>query len=185
MWRASRRIADFARSQAIGVASPHSARISRAYLEIGAKGSSFTSLPATMGMRSSSRPVSSRRMRLFAWPRRPSRMKWCRASSAFTIWGRIVSSYPTIPGNSGSPDSRRLSRLFRISSRTVRPRSGGSAQRLFFNSPRVRGSIIGPLEETGSRVSNLKFDSHELSRVYWKNSWVVAPADEVLQCSSP
>ena len=42
-----------------------SASSSRAYLEIGAKGSSLTSLPATIGIRSSSSVVSSRRMRLF------------------------------------------------------------------------------------------------------------------------
>src|SRR5918994_805727 len=56
-----------------------------------------------------------------------------------------------MPGNSGTPDSRRISRLLRISSRTVRPRYGASAQRLFFSSPMVRGSIIYDIaREAGS-----------------------------------
>ena len=45
--------------------------------------------------RESPRPGSGsscRRMRLLAWPRRPSRMKWCRASSALSSCGTMVSS---------------------------------------------------------------------------------------------
>src|SRR5688572_19793746 len=47
-----------------------------------------------------------------------------------------------MPGKSVSPEARRAIRLVRISSRTVRPRRGGSAQRLFLRSPKVRGSIM-------------------------------------------
>src|SRR5687767_13535496 len=47
-----------------------------------------------------------------------------------------------MPGKSIAPDSTRVIRLARISSRTVRPRRGGSAQRLFLRSPKVRGSIM-------------------------------------------
>ena len=53
----------------------------------------------------------------------------------------MVSSYPTIPVKSGVPHSSRTRRLARISSRTVRPRNGGSAQRLLRRSPKVRGSL--------------------------------------------
>jgi len=53
-------------SQAIGVASPCSAISSRPYLEIGSKGSSLTSLPAMIGISSSSSVTSWRRIRLFA-----------------------------------------------------------------------------------------------------------------------
>ena len=48
------------------------------YFEIGANGLSLTSLPATIGIASSSSVTSARRMRDFACPRRPSRMKLCR-----------------------------------------------------------------------------------------------------------
>src|SRR4051794_34707880 len=53
-----------------------------------------------------------------------------------------------MPGKSSSPEARRKSRLLRISSRTVRPRSGGSAQGLFFRSRKVRGSGISALYPT-------------------------------------
>ena len=36
--------------------------------------------------------TSARSSRVLAWPRRPSRMKWCRESSALTSWGTTVSS---------------------------------------------------------------------------------------------
>src|SRR5256885_15560780 len=65
-------------SHAIGVAAPRSATSSRPYFEIGANGLSFTSLPARIGISSSSKVTSWRRMRLFACPRRPSRMKLWR-----------------------------------------------------------------------------------------------------------
>src|SRR5438552_15354703 len=60
----------------------------------------------------------------------------------------MVSSYPTMPGKSDSPDASRRSRLLLISSRTVRPRSGGSAQGLFFRSCKVRSSVISTLHST-------------------------------------
>src|SRR5262245_20004913 len=47
-----------------------------------------------------------------------------------------------MPGKSVSLEAIRAIRLARISSRTVRPRRGGSAQRLFLRSPNVRGSIM-------------------------------------------
>ena len=79
-------------TQVTGVSSPPSASRSRANLEIGRKGESFTSLPATIGSTSSSSDVRARRMRDFACPRRPSRMKLCRERSALTICGTTVSS---------------------------------------------------------------------------------------------
>jgi hypothetical protein len=90
-------------TQATGVSSPASSMMPRAYFEIGANGLSLTSLPATIGIDSSSRVVSARRMRDFAWPRRPSRMKLCRDRIALTICGMTVSSYPRTPANSGPP----------------------------------------------------------------------------------
>ncbi|MEI2720368.1 MAG: hypothetical protein V9E87_09510 [Gemmatimonadales bacterium] len=53
-------------SQPIGVSSPPSAIRSRAYFEIGANGSSFTSLPATTGTTSSRNCTSARSRRVFA-----------------------------------------------------------------------------------------------------------------------
>jgi len=50
----------------------------RANFEIGANGLSLISLPAMTGMTSSRSVASARRMRDFAWPRRPSRMKLWR-----------------------------------------------------------------------------------------------------------
>ena len=49
-------------TQSIGVSSPRSAINSRAYFEIGANGLSFTSLPATIGIASSSSVMSERRI---------------------------------------------------------------------------------------------------------------------------
>src|SRR4029077_2874857 len=47
-----------------------------------------------------------------------------------------------MPGNNSSPDVSRVTRLARISSRTVRPRRGESAQGLLRSSPKVRGSML-------------------------------------------
>src|SRR6266849_5920429 len=47
-----------------------------------------------------------------------------------------------MPGNNSSPDVSRITRLARISSRTVRPRRGESAQGLLRSSPKVRGSML-------------------------------------------
>ena len=79
-------------SQAIGVSAPCSVTRSRPYFEIGANGLSFTSLPARIGISSSSNVTSWRRMRLFACPRRPSRMKLWRDKTAFTSCGMTESS---------------------------------------------------------------------------------------------
>src|SRR2546426_5816292 len=59
-------------NQATGARSPCSFTSSRPYLEIGANGLSFTSLPARIGISSSSSVTRARRMRLFACPRRRS-----------------------------------------------------------------------------------------------------------------
>lgn len=48
--------------------------------------------PATTGIASSRRLVSARRIRLFACPRRPRRMRFCLARMALAIWGTTVSS---------------------------------------------------------------------------------------------
>ena len=91
-------------------------------------------------MCSSSSAVSARRMRLFACPRSPSRIKFCRDSTAFTICGTTVSSYPIIPGNTGSFAFSRAIRFSRISSFTVRVRSRVS---LYSRLPRSAPSVCG------------------------------------------
>ena len=53
------------------------------------------------GVHSSSSVVSMRIRRVLACPRRPSRMKLWRDRTALTTCGTTVSSYPTMPGNSG------------------------------------------------------------------------------------
>ena len=58
----------------------------------GVYGSSLISLPATIGIHSSSRPTSARMMRVFAWPRSPRKMMSWPASSAFASCGMTVSS---------------------------------------------------------------------------------------------
>ena len=59
---------------------------------IGSSGSSLSGLPSSTGIHSSSSGTSARRRRLFAWPRRPRRMKSWRASSALTMPGTTVRS---------------------------------------------------------------------------------------------
>src|SRR5208283_5277081 len=84
-----------------------------------------------------------RRMRLLAWPRKPSRMKLCRERTAFTICGTTVSSYPTMPGNTGLPERTRAIRLSRISSFTRRLRTRGSENCwLRRSSPNVCGRLL-------------------------------------------
>src|SRR5690349_4452629 len=61
-------------------------------------------------------------MRLFAWPRSPSRIMLWRDRIALTSCGMTVSSYPTIPGNSFSPARSFLIRFSRSSSLTERLR---------------------------------------------------------------
>ena len=78
-----RTLVDIEKVLALGTASV-------AWREIGAYGSSLISEPATIGIHSSSSSVSERIMRVFAWPRRPSRMKSCRARIAFCSDGNTV-----------------------------------------------------------------------------------------------
>ena len=81
--RAARRSAD---------ASPSGATRARHAAHSGANGSSWISQPGITGIASSSRSVSARRIRLFACPRSPSRMKLWRDRTALTICGTTVSS---------------------------------------------------------------------------------------------
>jgi hypothetical protein len=61
-------------------------------LETGSYGSSLISEPATIGIHSSSRPVSERIMRVLAWPRSPRKITSWPASSAFSSCGMTVFS---------------------------------------------------------------------------------------------
>jgi hypothetical protein len=79
-------------TQAMGVSSPSANTRSRAWRDTGLYGSSLISLPATIGIHSSSSSTSDRIMRVFAWPRSPRKMTSCPASTAFSSWGRTVSS---------------------------------------------------------------------------------------------
>ena len=90
-------------THAMGVLSPSAANKSRACRETGLYGSSLISLPATMGIHSSSKSVSERIMRVFACPRSPRNTTSCPASSAFSNCGITVCSYPITPSNSGRP----------------------------------------------------------------------------------
>ena len=89
--------------------------------------------------------VSARRIRDFACPRRPSRIKLCRESTAFTSCGTTVSSYPTIPGNSASSApavARSLAiRFSRSSSLTERPTRAG-VNSLLRSAPSVVGGHL-------------------------------------------
>src|SRR5688500_18071409 len=64
-------------------------------------------------------------------------MKFCFESSAFTTCGTTVSSYPTMPGNSGSRHFSFRNRFVRISSFTERDTYPAR-----FNSPSVVGRIV-------------------------------------------
>src|SRR4051812_35188853 len=88
------------------------------------------------GSRSS---VSARRMRLFACPRNPSKMKLWRDRTALTICGTTVSSYPMMPGKIGCPLRRRTIRFSRISSLTDR-RATRPATTEARKAPSVEGS---------------------------------------------
>ena len=90
-----------------GRSSPASARRSLANRETGWNGSSLISEWATMGSHSSSRPTRDRMIRVLAWPRSPSRITSCPASTAFSSWGRTVSSKPSTPVTRGSPAAMR------------------------------------------------------------------------------
>src|SRR5262245_33560912 len=54
-------------------------------------------------------------MRVFAWPRSPRKMMSWPASTAFSSWGRTVSSKPITDGMSCSPAAMRRTALRRIS----------------------------------------------------------------------
>ena len=58
-------------------------------------------------------------IRVLAWPRSPNRMMSCPARTAFSSWGRTVSSKPSTPVTSGSPAAIRADALRRISSATL------------------------------------------------------------------
>jgi hypothetical protein len=76
----------------IGVSSPWCSTRSRAWRLTGWYGSSLISLPATIGIHSSSRPVSERIMRVLAWPRSPRKITSWPARMAFSSWGSTVCS---------------------------------------------------------------------------------------------
>ncbi|PYQ23562.1 MAG: hypothetical protein DMF81_08465 [Acidobacteria bacterium] len=61
-------------------------------MQSGRNGSSWISHPATIGAEGSRSVVRLRRSRLFACPRRPSRIMLCRDSTAFTTRGSTDSS---------------------------------------------------------------------------------------------
>ena len=54
-------------------------------------------------------------MRVLAWPRSPRKTMSWPERIAFSICGRTLSSYPTMPGKSGSPARSRAIRLSRSS----------------------------------------------------------------------
>src|SRR6266404_7400230 len=94
------------------------------------------------GISGSSSAVSARRIRLFACPRNPRRIKLCRERIAFTICGTTVSSYPTMPGNIGLPSRSRDIRFSRSSSFTRRELRRCAVKGLWRNSPRVRAELM-------------------------------------------
>src|SRR4051812_39521457 len=120
----------------MGVSSPFSATSARATGLIGAYGSSLSSPPRTTGSASSSSPISSRAIRVLAWPRSPRKTRSCPARIAFSTDGRTVSSKPTTPGKIASPSPSRVRRLDRSSSLTVRLRQPEAR-----SSPRVFGRL--------------------------------------------
>src|SRR3990170_2302043 len=95
-----------------------------------------------LGTSSSRKAVRPRRIRLLAWPRSPRRIMWCFERMALTICGITVSSYPTMPGKSGSFAFNIRSRFSRISSRTVLRAVRASVKWLRMRAPRVVGLFI-------------------------------------------
>src|SRR5882724_3999941 len=77
--------------------------------------------------------------RVFACPRKPSRMKLWRERTAFTTCGITVSSKPTMPGNKGSRFCSRQIRFSRSSSFTVRWGSLVARSLYVRSAPRVSG----------------------------------------------
>ena len=90
-------------SHSIGVASPFSAIKSLANLEIGAKGSSLISEPATKGIYSSSNCIIKRASFVLACPLKPNKLILCFDKMALSISGITVSSKPCIPSKAGTP----------------------------------------------------------------------------------
>ena len=80
------------------------------------------SVPAIAGTAASSSSMSCRAMRVLAWPRSPRRMMSCPESTAFSICGVTVASYPTMPGKSCLFCASASMRLPRSSSFTERAR---------------------------------------------------------------
>src|SRR5215471_12619695 len=78
---------------------------------MGAKGSSLVSQPASAGTSASRRFTMRRAILVLAWPRSPRKTMSCPERSAFSTWGRTESSYPMMPGKSGTPALRRVTRL--------------------------------------------------------------------------
>ena len=101
-----------------------------------------------MGSHSSSRPTRDRMTRVLAWPRSPSRMMSWPARMAFSSWGTTVSSKPSTPGTSGSPEAMRAAVLRRISSAT-----GTDSQPEARRSPRVRARSAGGVGASRARGS--------------------------------
>ena len=96
-------------NHSMGVASPFSFITSLAYLEMGARGSSFISEPATTGIYSSSNCIINLANFVFAWPLSPSKLILCLERIALSNSGITLSSKPCIPSKAGMP-----SFIFRI-----------------------------------------------------------------------
>src|SRR2546425_229008 len=71
----------------MGVASPWASSRTRAWCDSGWNGSLFSGQPSIAGIHSSRNCTSERNRRVFACPRRPSRMKACRDRIAVAICG--------------------------------------------------------------------------------------------------
>src|SRR5207248_6497343 len=99
----------------------------------------WISHPRTNGVCGSSKLVSARKIRLFAWPLSPSKMKLCFERIALTICGTTVSSNPITPGKIAWPSRSLAIKLSRNSSLTRRSRNRASEKSLFLSSPRVDG----------------------------------------------
>jgi hypothetical protein len=95
------------------------------------------SLPATIGIHSSRRPVRERIIRVFAWPRSPRKITSWPARSAFSNCGITVPSKPSTPSNRGSPAAILATALRRISSFT-----GTDTQPAARSSPKVAGRCV-------------------------------------------
>src|SRR5260370_177895 len=88
---------------------------SRHRRQMGPYGWSLISQPAIAGTCGSRKLMSERMIRLFACPPSPRQIPSWPEMPALASCGSPVSSYPTMPGSSGSPLRSRASRLRRIS----------------------------------------------------------------------